>query len=693
MSILGIDFGTCNSAAAWVRGKTRSQAVMVKSRHGADVQGLDLFPSFIFFDATGQNVRELGEKARERLGSSPHQVVWDIKSLLGRDLSEVPHDRVRYQVCEDDGRLVVQVGGTRYAPPDLAAIILQWIKDDALNRSLNPDLYGEEFTGVVVAHPAYFRDSQIRALRTAVDSVFLNMPLRLITEPEAAAQAYRLQLDPGQAKWVLAVDWGAGTLDIVLCRLAQGEDGLPRLETVTPAHGDTKLGGNDMDTALLQAVATEFGLPDLERGLASDSQPDDSTLRILGDFRHQVENLKIELSQRDTYTVDCLYGNARKRVLGARNVSCTALRPALLIEETLGLPEATDRRWTIAGYQAKSKQSRKVLERFRAHVEFALAHEGFGPQDIDAVLLTGGPVKMPAVRQVLRHIFRENGKVAAQLGELELHGFQTVDPMTAVAVGAAMFSQENAPSPPQGPPFDYGLYYKDDRGQIRGKIIISRGGGPQAGDLEDVRWLGEPGKAQTCGAYMREMTPDHPLPHHFLTTEAVFVPEYDPEVAAVAIKLSIDSSGLLALSVHDNGANDEIHLPAIATDEYVAVAEPSPPETYDDELTPERLSQLKAVFKKRETMSKLVPAAKVDRLRLLGHALLERLQPQAGVLGKQYNECRALLDALPSGQACEQKPYRRLFNSLQGLSGQAHSSGVLSRQDFDRFRAETGSIR
>jgi hypothetical protein len=444
-----------------------------------------------------------------------------------------------------------------------------------------------------------------------------------------------------------------------------------------------------MDTALLQAVARDFGLPDLERGLVPDSQPDDSTLRILGDFRHQVENLKIELSQRDTYTVDCLYGSVRKRILGARNGSCTPIRPALLIEETLGLPEATDPGWTIAGYQSRPEQSRKILDRFRAHVEFALTHEGFSPNDIDAILLTGGPVKMPAVRQVLRCVFRENSKVVPQLDELERNGFQAADPMTAVAVGAAMFSQED-PAPPQQPPFDYGLYYKADNGVVRGKVIIGRGGGPQTGDLKDVRWLGEPGKAQTCGAFMREKTPDHRLPRHFLTTEAVFVPEYDPEVAAVDLKFSIDSSGLLALSVYDRVAKENAPLPAIDTDEYVAVAEPSPPEEYGDTIDREKIE---ALFRKRERMSKLVPAEKVDQLRYLGHALLETLKTDAGVLGQEYNRCRALLDALPGGQACEQGPYRTLFSGLQELSGHAHRAGVLSKQDRDRFRRETGSIR
>src|SRR6516162_6462743 len=265
-TVVGIDLGTTFSLAAFVEGG-RPKVVR-------DANGVALVPSCISFHDDGTVL--VGSAAKERALSDPEHTIFSVKRLMGRTLKDLERELklIPHQIIEretDSGRKVlrVKIAEREYTPEELSALILKEVRQ----RAGNP-------TKAVITVPAYFDDSQRQATRDAGRIAGLDV-LRIVNEPTAAALAYGL--DRQRTGTVAVYDLGGGTFD---CSILSVKDGVFK---VLSTNGDTYLGGDDFDRAILVAVAKDIGT-DLAR-----RDPE-----LLQHLRDRAERVKIELSSAES---------------------------------------------------------------------------------------------------------------------------------------------------------------------------------------------------------------------------------------------------------------------------------------------------------------------------------------------------------------------------------------------------------
>jgi molecular chaperone DnaK (HSP70) len=533
-SAIGIDLGTYNSAAAIA--VSADQVSMLQSQFGPTVQGM-VFPSFVKFDAAGE-VQVFGEKAKRELTTAPQLVVWGVKRLIGRSYRQVESERKRflYPIVEGpDGGVVIAIGAGHYTPADISALIMADIKQ-AAEAAFNPVVVGT-VRKAVVTHPAYFDSLQRERTREAAQQAGFS-EIELIPEPVAAALAYSIQLDPSRPQYILAVDWGAGTLDIVVVALTLGDQGRPMLDHVRPACGHVQLGGIDMDDALLDCVIEVYGLADL-RPLADKlrqgsllSPADSQLLRNLGDLRLCIEKAKIDLSEKRAMKESAVYQGRPLTIKMARTKRDQLDR---------------DQDWIIL-----EDVLRPHLEQFRRHIEFALQESGLSVGDLDHVLLIGGPMHLPCVRQVIARVFKHNRQVRQELQKIEQTGFP-VKPTECVAQGAAMKARGSGPIPPDDElSFDYGLLVRNPWGEAQGRIVLYRGQRvPCEGSLGPLTGHGRPGDWIPVSLYKREVEAEH----HVWMGDYRFSPGFDSKGLAVFEgTLRADKDGVISAFWTDSRA-------------------------------------------------------------------------------------------------------------------------------------------
>jgi Fe-S protein assembly chaperone HscA len=340
-TIVGIDLGTTFSLAAYVEG---GQPVVVR-----DERGSALVPSCLCFHDDGTVL--VGTAARERALADPEHTMFSVKRLMGRTLADlkdelplIPHQIVERET--EGGRKVlhVRIAGHEYTPVELSAMILREVRQRAGNPSK-----------AVITVPAYFDDAQRQATRDAGRIAGLDV-LRIVNEPTAAALAYGL--DRNQNGTVAVYDLGGGTFDCSILRL---DDGVFK---VLATNGDTHLGGDDFDQAIMQVAAREMGA-DLSR---RDPQ-------LLQHLRDQAEQVKIRLSQ------------------------------AIETEFTLDLPERQ------LHYRRKFSRAEldslivPMTDRSLAKCRSALKDAGLSVAQIDEVVLVGGSTRIPLVRRKVEELF------------------------------------------------------------------------------------------------------------------------------------------------------------------------------------------------------------------------------------------------------------------------------------------------
>lgn len=401
---IGIDLGTYNSAAAYEM--PDGKVVLLQAYHGRTWQGY-VIPSFVKFYANGE-VEKYGEKAREELEIAPHLVVWGLKRIIGRPYQSAIEEmhRFKYPIEEaEDGSIVIPIGSKKYTPTEIVKIFLERVKKDC-ESDFNP-IKGK-ITKAIITHPAYFDTNQIKAVKDAAQEAGFD-EIELITEPEAAALAYKDIIDFKSEPWVMVIDWGAGTLDIVICRFSLSEEGIPRIDSVFPAYGDTHLGGIDMDDALFEEAKRLYRLEDLS--------PEEA-----GKIRSEIEKGKIYLSTNPWVQK---YATYKGRLI--------SLKMARSEEE---VPGGDKEGWIVL-----ESVLNEILEKFKTHIKFALEKEGLTPDDIDQLILVGGPAYMPCVRKAIAEIFQGNEKVMKQLERIEKEGFP-VSPIEAVVRGAAIYGSD-----------------------------------------------------------------------------------------------------------------------------------------------------------------------------------------------------------------------------------------------------------
>src|SRR5512146_930132 len=369
--VLGIDLGTTNSVTAVIEG---GEPMVLENSEGSR-----LTPSVVAVTKSGE--RLVGAVAKRQAITNPQNTVYSIKRLMGRKYDDPEVQRtmqmVPYKIVRaDNGDAWVEMGGKKYSPPEISAMILAKMRSDAEQK------LGEKISQAVVTVPAYFNDAQRAATRDAGKIAGLEV-LRIINEPTASSLAYGL--DKKKDEVIAVYDLGGGTFDISILDVGEG------VFQVRSTSGDTFLGGDDFDQRLMDYIADEF-----KRENVIDLRNDRQALQRL---KEAAEKAKIELSSMMQTEINLPY------------ITADASGPKHLV-------------MTLS--RAKLEQlTADLVDRTIAPVKQALSDAGLTAGDISEVVMVGGMTRMPAVQDRVRAFF---GK--------EPH--KGVNPDEVVAVGAAI---------------------------------------------------------------------------------------------------------------------------------------------------------------------------------------------------------------------------------------------------------------
>lgn len=372
--IIGIDLGTTNSCVAVME---NGEPVVIQNSEGGRTT-----PSIVGFTANGDRI--VGQPAKNQMVTNPKNTVYSAKRLIGLKYSDLKGEATRlpYTVLDNgsDVRIEIEQSGTKkkYSPQEISAFVLQKMKKTA------EDYLGEEVTEAVITVPAYFNDAQRQATKDAGKIAGLDVK-RIINEPTAASLAFGFNKEQKQDKTIAVYDLGGGTFDISILELGDG------VFEVKSTNGDTHLGGDDWDRAIINWLIKEF--------------KNDSGIDLSGDpmamqrLREAAENAKIQLSAQTTTDINLPFITADAS--GAKHLQKTLSRAQF--------EQMTD----------------DLFERTKEPCRKALADADISADKIDEILLVGGSSRMPKVQEIVKQIFGKEGS-------------KGVNPDEAVAIGAAI---------------------------------------------------------------------------------------------------------------------------------------------------------------------------------------------------------------------------------------------------------------
>jgi molecular chaperone DnaK (HSP70) len=411
--VLGIDLGTYNSAAMVMTpdGDLVPISASPERRFWRKTgERIKPFPSVVVFHSDG-SVRAVGYDAKEIAISEPHLAAWGVKRLLGKSYKEAKEhgelDRLLLSVEPDDenGRTIFEFKDRDIRPEQVCAELLKHMKEAAESQ------IGTKLPNVTLSVPAYFDGIHVPAIVEAATLAGFDR-VDTVPEPVAAALAYDIHITP-RTVYVGVIDIGAGTLDCTtteIWRTTPGPEGI-RCETKKNT-GHTHLGGLDMDDRIVELLRKRLKLEYLS---------DQDRLKL----RRAAEAAKIALSDTEVFTIEININQEKK----AYTLHRDELEKALRADESLKLEGVLD------------FSARDLLYECEQQVRLALQGAGWTPEDLDILLLVGGPTAMPCVRNMLKGVFRANPRILAQINEVEeRNGDETgFDPMLAVAMGAAIY--------------------------------------------------------------------------------------------------------------------------------------------------------------------------------------------------------------------------------------------------------------
>ncbi|MGE5298659.1 MAG: molecular chaperone DnaK [Acidobacteriota bacterium] len=368
--IIGIDLGTTNSAFAYL--------VAGKPEVIANAEGNRTTPSVVAINKSGE--RLVGQVAQRQRVTNPKNTIYGVKRLIGRKWGdkEVQKDLdiMPYEIVKHKNGVGVKMGDKEYTPEEVSAMILSKIKADA------EAFLGEKVTEAVITVPAYFDDSQRQATKDAGKIAGLEVK-RIINEPTAAALAYGLE--KAKEEKIVVFDLGGGTFDVSVLELGDG------VFEVKSTNGDTHLGGEDFDNAIVNYFLDEFKKTD-----GIDLRKDNAAMQRLKD---EAEKAKKELSTTAEYEVNIPFITADAD--GPKHFELKLTRAKL---EDLVKP---------------------LLDRLDGPVEKALKDAKLSKSDINEIVLVGGMTRMPSVVERVKKLFGKDP-------------MQGVNPDEVVAVGAAI---------------------------------------------------------------------------------------------------------------------------------------------------------------------------------------------------------------------------------------------------------------
>jgi molecular chaperone DnaK len=367
--IIGIDLGTTNSCVAVMEG---SEPVVITNSEGKRTT-----PSIVAFANGGE--RKIGDPAKRQAVTNPEKTISSIKRFMGTGFNESKSEvnRVPYKVVNSKGTPRVKIDDKEYSPQELSAMVLQKMKQTA------EDYLGSEVTEAVITVPAYFNDAQRQATKEAGEIAGLTVK-RIINEPTAAALAYGLDKQSKDMK-IVVFDCGGGTHDVSVLELGDG------VFEVLSTDGDTHLGGDDFDQAIVDWLVKEF---QDENGLDLTKDP-----MALQRLREGAEKAKIELSSSPSTEINLPY-----------------------IMPVDGVPKHLVR--TLS----KSKFEQLVdtlVQRTIEPCKKAMTNANLTVGEIDEIILVGGTTRIPAIQEAVKKFFGKDPS-------------KGVNPDEVVALGAAI---------------------------------------------------------------------------------------------------------------------------------------------------------------------------------------------------------------------------------------------------------------
>jgi len=367
--IIGIDLGTTNSCVAVLEG---GEPAVITSPEGGRTT-----PSIVGFAKDGE--RLVGQAAKRQAVTNPENTVFSIKRFMGRMFDEVSTEisEVPYKVGKNSsGACVINAGDKEYTPPEISAMILQKLKQQA------EEYLGTKVTDAVITVPAYFNDSQRQATKDAGKIAGLNVR-RIINEPTAASLAYGL--DKKKDEKIAVFDLGGGTFDVSILELGDG------VFEVKSSNGDGHLGGDDFDQQVIDWIADEFMKSD-----GIDLRKDAMALQRL---KEAAETAKKELSSSKQTDINLPFVTADAS--GPKHLNLTLS-------------------------QAKFEELvNDLVERTIQPCVQAMKDAGLSKSEIDEVILVGGSTRIPKIQDKVKEIFGKEPN-------------KSVNPDEVVALGAAI---------------------------------------------------------------------------------------------------------------------------------------------------------------------------------------------------------------------------------------------------------------
>ncbi len=368
--IIGIDLGTTNSVVSFMEGGSPK---VIPNQEGSNTT-----PSIVAF--TKDDERLVGTVAKRQAVTNPENTIFSAKRFIGKKFSDIPaNDRnmVPYKIVEGkNGDACIEVKGRQYSPEEIAASVLQKLKQAA------EDYLGEKVTEAVVTVPAYFNDAQRQATKNAGKIAGLDIK-RIINEPTAAALAYGL--DKKNNETIAVFDFGGGTFDVSILEVGDG------VVEVKSTNGDTMLGGDNVDELVMHYLIDTFKK---EQGV--DLKNDKMALQRL---KEAAEKAKIELSSATETEINLPY------------ITADASGPKHLVTKL-----------SRAKFESLCED---IFKRLFEPCKKALADAGFKPTEMDEVILVGGSTRTPKIQQMVKDFFGKEPN-------------KSVNPDEVVSVGAAI---------------------------------------------------------------------------------------------------------------------------------------------------------------------------------------------------------------------------------------------------------------
>ena len=367
--IIGIDLGTTNSCVSVLEGG--EPAVITNPEGGRTT------PSVVAFSKDED--RLIGQTAKRQAVTNPENTIFSIKRFMGRMFKEVGNEisEVPYNVTKNSkGAVIVKANDKEYTPPEISAMVLQKLKQDA------EEYLGTKVLDAVITVPAYFNDSQRQATKDAGKIAGLNVR-RIINEPTAAALAYGL--DKKKDEKIAVFDLGGGTFDVSILELGDG------VFEVKASNGDGHLGGDDFDQKVINWIADEFKKSD-----GIDLREDPMALQRL---KEAGEAAKKELSTSKQTDINLPFVTADASGPKHLNLSLTRAKFDEIVLD--------------------------LVERTVEPCKKALSDAGLNPSEIDEVILVGGSTRIPAIQEKVKEIFGKEPN-------------KSVNPDEVVALGAAI---------------------------------------------------------------------------------------------------------------------------------------------------------------------------------------------------------------------------------------------------------------